>query len=1162
MRRLMLAALLLALPFAVFAQWTVAISHPPDTLDRILGVDAGASEGFDSLDYIFPAFPMEFIYYFVIDDSISTLWRDIRPPADTIVWTLVGQWRMYTDVSPETVYWNPSTLPLGEGQFYFDTLADMSTKQNMLDVDHYVFMPASSYGTSDTLYIQFIAGAAPPEDTIPPYADNWYPPCGSDNVPVDLDSFSVDILDAISGVDSASIRITFYGTDVTAFAMITPIPGGYHIKYNIPVTLPYDSDIAVDINASDLAGNSTEFSCAWHTEPAATGYTISGYVYDANTGDPLSGVAITDDSLLYSALSDSTGYYEITGVAPGTHIFAAYKDGYTTEIDTIVVTDSDVEHDFFLSPALTTVTITGTVYDASTGDPIEGATVDAMWASGSASDTTGADGSYTLTDIPGGELVLLTAAAPGYMPDTAGGAFGTDTTIDFYLTPLTTGHTIAGYITLEGESDYSGTEVFLVGYGSTITDADGYFEFTGLTPGDYEIGAYHEGFGSFDTVVNVADADVMIEHELPALPPEFGAPTNVVASDTESGDFYAHLIHITWDMPGEYTVLAYDDGDLTNAYVIPLLTSNISETGVLYSTSAPVVLKKIEIGYYGDHPGRCAVREWDGSAPALDLDVAYSTYITSDGMMVFDFGADDVTLDGDFFVDFSVPVPVDTLYPIADSVATDEHDANTFIYAPAYSAWLNVVDADSSFSGFVWLVRVYVSDESGRVMLLEPDGSLTPVDDEFQSDLEPVPASMPLARAAETMDITEFRIYRSTSPFTSTTDPGVELIDSVDAGMFEYWDTDVEPGTEYYYGVTAVYDDTLESPLSNVDMGMAIDFRPSADILILDWDEGENLADGGTADEVEFIRSMINTYVAGADTMSIYVSDQDELLQHFDLTNYRWVFIVAGNSSPMPPIRFYSDTANISAFLASGEGLFIEGANFAKFMDTYFGDYLVNFGVSFVDDGSPDSNVRTLTAVAPDFFGASDEFTVDYSFGTIADRSVDEIAPAGGTALFVSQESDPAPVGDGTRVVYRSGECPVLFSTIYFGSIVDDTEPPATRDAIMSSLLEHLGFPISDIAEKPAKPARAVLVANTPNPFNASTEIRFELPASGRVKLEVVDAAGRVVSTLVDGTMTAGTHRVVWNGTDARGREVPSGIYTCRLTVDGRTVSHRMTLVK
>ena len=1163
MKKAILVGLFVLVPFVAFGQWSVDIYHPPDTLPRIFGVDPAASEGFDSLDYLFPAFPMEFIFYFVIDDTISTLWRDIRPPADTIMWRLVGQWRMYTDVSPETVYWDPSTLPLGEGQFYFDTLQDMSTKTSMLESDHYVFLPSSPYGTMDTLYIQFIAGEAPPEDTIPPYATNWYPPCGADSVPVDLDSFCVDIIDPFSGVDSSSISVTFYGTDITMFADITPLPSGngYHIHYSIPVILPYDSDIAIQITASDLAGNSTMFSCAWHTEPAIVGCTIRGFVYDSLTGDPIAGAAITDDSLLYTGVSDDSGYYEISGVNPGTHIFAAYKEGYTTRIDTIEVEPGDtlVTHDFYLLPATSTVTISGIVYDSASDEPIEGAEVCAVWAGGSAVDTTGADGEYVLSDIPGGEPVMLVASAEGYIPDTTAGTFSSDTTVDFYLVPAVTGYTISGQITLEDATDHSGTVVFLVGYDTVTTDADGNFAFTGLEAGDYELGTYHRGYGSFDTVITITDSDVEIVRELPALPSEYAPPSNVEASDTESTEFYAHLIHITWERPGSYSTITYDDGDLSNAGTISATPDMVPDIGVKYSVTEPVTLARIEVGYGADHPGRCAVRVWDGTAPGENIDVAFSTYITSDYMMIFDFTDEEISLDGDFFVDFSVPIPVDTMVPIADVVFTDEYDDNIFLYVAPYSSWIRLIDVDTSYSGIVWLIRVYVTDESGRLAMLNTDGTLTPIDESG----EPAEFNAPyLAKATETMtDVSGYRIYRSTSPFTSTTDPGVELIDSVDADTYEYWDTTATPETEYYYGVTAVYDDGTESPLSNVDMGMAIDFRPAADILVLDWDNGENLADGGTADEVEFITSEISSF-AGSD-FSVYVSDQDELLQHFDLTNYRWVFIVAGNSSPMPPIVFYSDTANISAFLSSGDGLFIEGANLAHFMETYFSGYLANFGVSFVDDGSPDSNVRTLTAVDPEFFGASEEFTVEYSFGTIADQSVDEIAPVGdGVALFNSQESDPAPVGEGTRVVYKDGDCKVVFSTIYFGSIIDGAEPPATRSAIMDTILWHFGMPSIGIAEKPAKPKEVALLGNVPNPFNASTEIRFVLPQAGDVKVEVLDVSGKVVRTLFEGNMPAGTHSLIWNGTDAAGKEMPSGVYTCRVIAGDRVVTTKMSLVK
>ena len=68
-------------------------------------------------------------------------------------------------------------------------------------------------------------------------------------------------------------------------------------------------------------------------------------------------------------------------------------------------------------------------------------------------------------------------------------------------------------------------------------------------------------------------------------------------------------------------------------------------------------------------------------------------------------------------------------------------------------------------------------------------------------------------------------------------------------------------------------------------------------------------------------------------------------------------------------------------------------------------------------------------------------------------------------------------------------------------------------------------------------------IGNYPNPFNPSTEIAFAIPVSGSATVLVHDAAGRLVRELVNAELEAGTHRVVWDGTDADGKSVASGVY-------------------
>ncbi|MCL5267019.1 MAG: T9SS type A sorting domain-containing protein [Bacteroidetes bacterium] len=80
---------------------------------------------------------------------------------------------------------------------------------------------------------------------------------------------------------------------------------------------------------------------------------------------------------------------------------------------------------------------------------------------------------------------------------------------------------------------------------------------------------------------------------------------------------------------------------------------------------------------------------------------------------------------------------------------------------------------------------------------------------------------------------------------------------------------------------------------------------------------------------------------------------------------------------------------------------------------------------------------------------------------------------------------------------------------------------------------------------------------NYPNPFNPTTTIKFEVPSSGFVSLQVYDVLGRLVATLVDGNENAGQHSVQFNG-----QNLASGIYLYRLTAPGIDQVKKMILMK
>ncbi len=81
-----------------------------------------------------------------------------------------------------------------------------------------------------------------------------------------------------------------------------------------------------------------------------------------------------------------------------------------------------------------------------------------------------------------------------------------------------------------------------------------------------------------------------------------------------------------------------------------------------------------------------------------------------------------------------------------------------------------------------------------------------------------------------------------------------------------------------------------------------------------------------------------------------------------------------------------------------------------------------------------------------------------------------------------------------------------------------------------------------------------------PTPFNSETRLRFELSEAADIKIEVFDAAGRLVRTLASGTQGAGSHSMVWNGQDDHGRSLTPGVYYSRVQAGPHSQSGRVVL--
>ncbi len=84
----------------------------------------------------------------------------------------------------------------------------------------------------------------------------------------------------------------------------------------------------------------------------------------------------------------------------------------------------------------------------------------------------------------------------------------------------------------------------------------------------------------------------------------------------------------------------------------------------------------------------------------------------------------------------------------------------------------------------------------------------------------------------------------------------------------------------------------------------------------------------------------------------------------------------------------------------------------------------------------------------------------------------------------------------------------------------------------------------------------------TPNPFDESITIAYEIPTRAKVHLAVYDVQGRLVRVLVDGEQQPARHRAVWDGLDMAGARVAAGQYVCRFVAGEFIATQRLVLIR
>jgi len=343
------------------------------------------------------------------------------------------------------------------------------------------------------------------------------------------------------------------GSDPRVMRTITNTPGA--LKLSLTATTAGFQFIGLD----GTVGDSGSLPCQGNG-------TLAGVVTDGGSGAPIAGASISysgtgpSGAVTGSTTTDATGHYSVAGIAVSSYSVSAQAGGYQSQTATAVVGGGSTATQNFALTAQTS-RLTGTVTDATTSQPIAGATVSA----GAASAATNSSGVYSISGLAPGTYTA-TATATGYTSQSASVTVtaGSTTTQNFALTS-TTG-TISGTLTdALTAAPIAGATVSYSG-GSSTTNANGQYSLAGVPPGTYSLTASATGYASQTASVTASAGAATTQNFI--LSPNPGTISGTVTDAGSTAPIAGATVSYsggsaTTDGSGNYTLAGVAEGSYT-----------------------------------------------------------------------------------------------------------------------------------------------------------------------------------------------------------------------------------------------------------------------------------------------------------------------------------------------------------------------------------------------------------------------------------------------------------------------------------------------------------------------------------------------------------------------------------------------------------------------
>ncbi|HEX5130915.1 MAG TPA: T9SS type A sorting domain-containing protein [Candidatus Krumholzibacteria bacterium] len=219
------------------------------------------------------------------------------------------------------------------------------------------------------------------------------------------------------------------------------------------------------------------------------------------------------------------------------------------------------------------------------------------------------------------------------------------------------------------------------------------------------------------------------------------------------------------------------------------------------------------------------------------------------------------------------------------------------------------------------------------------------------------------------------------------------------------------------------------------------------------------------------------------------------------------------------------------------------------------------------------------------FFNPDGDAWVDFGSGAVLSateemgkmkvptlRNIARTAPYGHNGIFLSLRGVVEFCANRNVSYHLEPEVPMNVNTADFGNAGLRAGEIDALVAFLNTLTDgYTQDPRKDPNIRPYDPpvgtdtpaiGRTVAISISPNPFNPVTRIDYSVDGSTTVQLGVYDVSGRLVVRLVNENVTAGSYVATWDGRDARGASVASGIYFVRLDAGRQTLVRKAVLTR